>query len=79
MLRPSNSFPVLSPEEQQAYLEEQRSLQAQREYEAYLFMLWIGAIAMYGSSPADTVPTEAPYDPYEDVECAEVDGWYRYQ
>lgn len=42
-------FESLSPEAQQAYIEEQRAMQAQRETEANLFLLMLGAMVFGGS------------------------------
>jgi len=42
-------FESLSPEERQAYIEEQRAMQAQRETEANLFLLMLGAMVFGGS------------------------------
>jgi hypothetical protein len=54
-------FESLSPEEQQAYIQEQRALQAQREKEANLFLLGVMSL-MFGGSSSDTGAEGSPND-----------------
>lgn len=71
-------FESLSPEEQQAYIEEQRALQAQRDRAAAIFVPWV-ALFMLGGLSSEPAPAKPSYDPYEDVECRDVGGWLHCQ
>ncbi|MBD2579921.1 hypothetical protein [Oscillatoria sp. FACHB-1406] len=64
-------FESLSPQEQKAYMEEQRALQAQRDTAALLFMMTLFS-AVSSDEPA---PASSQYD--YDVECKTVDGLTR--
>lgn len=69
-------FESLSPEQQQAYIEEQRAMQAQRDQAANLFLLGVMSL-MFGGSSSESEPAASPYE--DAPECQMVDGWLRCQ
>ena len=71
-------FESLSPEEQQAYIEEQRA-QSQSDRAAAILVPW-AALFMLGGLSSEPAQAESSYDRYEDApECREVGGWLHCQ
>lgn len=61
-------FESLSPEEQQAYIEEQQAMQAQRDQAANLFMLMVFS-SMFGGSSSEPEPVQSQYEDIPDSVC----------
>jgi hypothetical protein len=69
-------FESLSPEEQQAYIQEQRALQAQSDRAAAILVPW-AALLMIGGLSSEPAQAESSYE--DAPECREVGGWLHCQ